>query len=73
MLTLALIGCASTDTGGVPWDQYSPSLRGRIDGLQVAADCPGLQAEFDAADTNGGVELMKYVDSAMRVAGCYDG
>ena len=66
---------------GVPWSDYAPELRPRIDGLARSRDCSGLQAEFDVADANNdstrartghsNAELMKYIDGQMRSAGCY--
>jgi hypothetical protein len=66
---------------GVPWRDYASDLKPRIDGLAAAADCAGLQREFDTADANNAAtrsrtghsntDLMAYIDDAMRGAGCY--
>lgn len=78
---IALSACGGTSTSGVPWGDYSPAARTRIDTLAVGNDCPALQAEFDQAEANGAAtltrtghnnaELMGYIDTAMRDAGCY--
>lgn len=87
---LLLTGCvleprqASPDedpAASVPWDDYDPAVRERIDQLADNVDCVGLQGEFDAADANGAAtqdrtghnnaDLMAYIDHLMRVAGCY--
>ena len=78
-LTLSVVGCASK--GDVPWEDYAPVVRTRIDGLGAAKDCAGLQVEFNNADANNQVSLnrtghnnaalMAYIDDLMRKAGCY--
>lgn len=84
-VTLLLVaGCsASGSDSGVPWDDYSPDLRERIDDLGDTADCAALQDEFDAADANNAATkartghnnagLLAYIDAVMRDAGCYGG
>ena len=67
--------------GVVPWSDYTSGLQARIDGLAAAKNCGGLQAEFNTADANNEAtrartghsnsDLMKYIDDAMRAAGCY--
>lgn len=67
--------------GGVQWGDYVASLRSKIDGMGASKDCTGLQAEFDAADRNNAAtmsrtghnnaQLMGYIDTTMRTAGCY--
>jgi hypothetical protein len=79
LAALTLSSCG--DGGGVPWDNYDASVKDRIDSLEVAADCDGLQGEFDTADANnaqqrertgtGNAELMAYIDAIMRDVGCY--
>ena len=68
-------------TNSVQWGDYSPDLKGRIDDLGAAADCRGLQEQFDIADQNssitldrtghGNAELMKYIYAAQESAGCF--
>lgn len=80
-LLTGLVGCSSSGSSGVQWDDYAPGTRARIDALAAARDCLALQAEFDQAEANGAAtrartghnsaELMRYVDEAMRSAGCY--
>ncbi len=77
---LVLAGCGGGNAG-VDWSNYDSSVKARIDGLEAAADCEGLQDEFNTADANdsvqrertgtGNVELMTYLDELMRDAGCY--
>ncbi len=77
---LVLTGCGG-GSAGVDWSNYDSSVKARIDGLEAAADCEGLQKEFDTADANnsvqrertgtGNVELMTYIDGLMQDAGCY--
>ena len=55
----------------VPWDNYAPSVRTRINSLIVDKKCGGLQREFDNADLNGSLEIMEYVDEGLRIANCY--
>lgn len=64
-----------------PWDDYSSSVKYRIDSMAEVGDCDGLQEEFDTADLNNdatlartghnNAELMGYIDDKMRDAGCY--
>jgi hypothetical protein len=66
----------------VEWEDYDASVQVRIDEMQTAADCAGLQGEFDIADANStatlnrtghsNANLMSYIDEALRLAGCYD-
>lgn len=94
LLAVVATGCSPTTTqpGGatvrpqanesVPWSDYAPGLQARIDSLGDAADCSGLQTEFDTADANNqltqnrvghnNADLMAYIDDTMREAGCYD-
>ncbi len=77
---LVLAGCGGGNAG-VDWSSYDASVKARIDSLETAADCTGLQSEFDIADANdavqrertgtGNAELMTYLDDLMRDAGCY--
>ena len=80
--SLTLAGCGGSSSGGPGrdemWSQFAPEVKTRVDALVAAKDCAGLQKEFDAADANhkrgGGAkftDLMKYLDSQMRDAGCY--
>jgi hypothetical protein len=77
----AATGPGAGTTSGVPWADYAPEVRTRIDGLLAAKDCRGLQAEFNQADANNqatmsrtghnNAALMDYIDIGMRSAGCY--
>jgi len=86
---LALTGCIRLDPTDpmpdtrteVPWGDYDETVKERIDGLEDAKDCAGLQGEFDIADANstatlnrtghGNADLMGYIDEALELAGCY--
>ena len=72
------------DTGEpptVPWKDYSPTVKSRIDRYAHEANCIGLQGEFDQADMNdpvvklrtghGNADLMAYIDYQLQQAGCY--
>lgn len=68
-------------SSGVQWQDYNPSLQSQLDQLRAAKDCAGLQSQFDTADANNAAtmsrtghnnaQLMGYIDTAMRSAGCY--
>lgn len=72
---------APAQSSSVDWENYSPSVKARIDSLAAAGDCSGLQREFDIADENddaqrarvgsGNADLMSYIDDKMRATGCY--
>ena len=86
-LTCALVialaaGCdQSTSAPAVDWENYSPTVKTRIDAWGTASDCVALQAEFDISvqnDTaqrnrtgNGNADLMAYIDAALKRGGCY--
>ena len=71
----------SGDNPSVNWSDYAPQVRNRIDQEAAAADCRGLQQEFDDAESNNdataartdhnNADLMTYIDHQMRAAGCY--
>jgi len=78
-----VIACSQTTApakAAVQWSDYAAGMQARIDGAVTAKDCKSLQAEFDAADKasestkartgHSNVELMKYIDTAMKTAGC---
>lgn len=79
LTAVMLVGCSSGSS--VDWENYSPSVKARIDGLAAAGDCAALQDEFDVADANddaqrdqvgeGNADLMGYIDEKMAAAGCY--
>ena len=85
MLMVPMVACsqspAAAPAATVQWSDYAAGLQGKIDGMATAKDCRGLQAEFNTADRNSeatkartgrnNAELMKYVDTAMKTAGCY--
>jgi hypothetical protein len=65
----------------VPWRDYAPAVKSRIDTLRENKDCRSLQAELNAADANNeatrsrtghnNASLMGYIDWSLRNAGCY--
>jgi hypothetical protein len=69
------------DNSGVTWTDYSPTVKTRIEELIQAADCSGLQMEFDIADQNdaaqrnrvgvGNADLMNYINTSMQKLGCF--
>jgi hypothetical protein len=73
---------APSESGSVDWENYSPSVKARIDSLAAAGDCSGLQRDFDIADENddaqrarvgsGNADLMSYIDAKLSEAGCYE-
>lgn len=77
---VALTACSGGASSSVQWADYEPQLQARIDALAVTKSCPELQAQFDAADTNGAAtmtrtghnnaKLMKYINDKMTAAGC---
>ena len=79
---LLLVACGGGDAPpDVPWSDYAPAVRTRIDGLAAAKDCAGLQREFDQADANNqstmsrtghnNSDLMAYIDWQEKRAGCH--
>lgn len=72
----------SVPTAQVPWEDYDASVKERIDSMGSAADCSGLQTEFDTADGNNeatmnrsghnNADLMDYIDEWLVIAGCYE-
>lgn len=91
MVLLSSIACAPTDgsadgssaaASDVDWENYSPTVKPRIDDLAAEGDCAGLQNEFDTAEQNntaqrkrvgdGNAHLMGYIDSKLAEAGCYE-
>ena len=85
LAALVLAGCAGiatpAPTPSVPWADYAPTVRSRIDLLALAKDCTGLQGEFDGADAgnqatlartgHNNAALMAYIDEQLRRVGCY--
>jgi hypothetical protein len=86
LLALALLfaACspaAAPSDGGVPWSDYSPTVRAGIDAAAASKDCAALQAAFDSADANNATTmsrtghnnaaLMSYIDGKLKAAGCY--
>lgn len=80
LLVLGLVA-ALINASGVDWENYSPSVKERIDDMAFESDCDGLQREFDTAERNddaqrartgdGNADLMGYIDSKLEDAGCY--
>jgi hypothetical protein len=81
LLAAVLFVSCSSGRAEVDWQNYAPSVRQRIDEMAAGHDCFGLQNEFDTADGNddvqrartgdGNADLMGYIDSKMKNAGCY--
>lgn len=71
VLAMTLAACGGGGGDSIDTGAFSPEVRERVNGLADSADCASLQAEFDQADENGNVDLMKYVDEAMKSARCY--
>lgn len=79
-VTIALAGCGGGG-GGVDWSNYDSSVKARIDALEAAGDCVGLQTEFDTAYANndaqrartgeGNTDLLEYLNELMDDTGCY--
>lgn len=80
-LAVVLSSCSSgTDADGVPWEQYAPQVRDRVDLAIESGDCAAMGDEFLSAE--GGTEahrakwgegngkLMAFIDEAMDAAGC---
>lgn len=65
----------------VDWENYTPDVKQRIDGMAEEGNCQGLQEEFDVAEANstaqrtrvgdGNADLMGYIDEQLRLADCY--
>lgn len=82
---VVLLSCSliqQDEESGVPWEDYSPDVKTRIDNLAANGNCKALQKEFDTAaktsdatmartGTHNNADLMDYIDQAMRDAGCY--
>ena len=70
-----------TPISGVPWADYTSTLKSDLDQLATDKDCVELQSQFDIADQNNqatmdrtghnNADLMGYIDSLMQGAGCY--
>ena len=84
LLALLAVGSSEPDdvkAEQVKWSKYAPEVRTRVERLISDKDCRALQREFDIAHDNsdatrnrtgeGNEDLMDYLDSAMRSAGCY--
>jgi hypothetical protein len=66
----------------VPWGNYAPNVRVVIDDAYAAQDCQTLQQQFDSAFANndaqrtrtgeGNDDLLRYLDEALKQAGCYE-
>lgn len=92
MSGLVLAGCSSSpaeipentenERAIVPWQDYAPEVKIRLDEMMEAKDCSGLQAQFDISYSNNdatmsrtghnNADLMRYTDEAMQIAGCYE-
>lgn len=91
MFLLVLAGCSSAPAESpepranerttVPWQDYAPEVKVRLDEMMEAKDCSGLQAQFDISYSNNDVtmsrtghnnaDLLSYTDEALQIAGCY--
>ena len=64
LLVAVLAACGGGGTSqplepSVPWSDYAPDVKTRIDGLAASRNCAGLQDEFDTADANNPVTLNR--------------
>lgn len=78
----AVVACSpsGTDASDVPWEQYAPQVRDRVEQAIDAEDCDAMSDEFwsasDGTDAHrakwgeGNGELMAYIDEAMDAASC---
>lgn len=70
-------GIAFVEKNGVRWcrhcDEPCPHKASQrlIDEATEDGDCATLQDKFDVADHAGFLDQMKYIDEALRAAGCY--
>lgn len=81
LIVLALVIGHARSGDHVPWADYDPSVKARIDSASATRDCTTLQSEFDTADANNAATLrrtghnnaalMNYIDDAMKSADCY--
>lgn len=91
VMTALIVSCARapaaptassrSPTSSVPWHDYSPAVKTRIDSAAADKDCAALQSKFNNADAGNAAtrsrtghnnsELMNYIDQSMRSAGCY--
>jgi hypothetical protein len=80
-LLVLLTNCSSADEPvDVPWSQYAPQVRERVEAAAEAEDCDALGREFLAASETSDVhrdrwgegngKLMQFIDEAMKDAGC---
>ena len=80
---LLVAGCSSgPDPDDVPWSEYAPEWRERIEAAIDAEDCKALDAELvaaaegdDAHEARYGSDnsdLMEYIDESMDEIDCYD-
>lgn len=81
LAALALVACGSSESK-VPWENYHPDVKERIETMHAADNCAGLQVEFDTAYDNntaqrertgtGNSQLMNYLFDLQKDAGCFE-
>ena len=81
LILIPIVFILSACSGGSFWDNYSPSVKPRIDAMIEAKDCKGLQENFEVAWNNNqaqmdrvgsnNAKLLGYIDEAMKEIGCY--
>jgi len=80
LAALALAACGGTQADTTTfWDELpidGETLQGIIDQDTADANCDGLQETFDtwdasAIDAGVKADLLTYIDTAMKDAGCY--
>ncbi len=80
-LAATLFACSGeSGVEDVPWTQYAPQVRERLEAAVESGDCQRLGEEFIAADEGsdahrakygeGNGDLMAYIDDSMEMAGC---
>lgn len=78
---LALAGCSAapapsatstpTPEAGYDWTGYPDETRLAVERSIELGDCELLQGAFNLADLRGDLDLMRYLDSQLKSAGCY--
>ncbi len=81
LAVLVLAACGSSESK-VPWENYHPEVKERIETMHAAGNCAGLQVEFDTAYDNdaaqrartgtGNSHLLNYIFDLQEDAGCFE-
>lgn len=66
LIALATVTACSTSSAS---DDVHPAIVDMVNTLESEGDCVGLQAAFDRSDD---ADELRYIDDALRSAGCYD-